>query len=95
MLQHIDRLSEDYWHLVLVALVMLLGWRVVARLGGRSTLREHFPRFVAYLDLLFLPSLFFVGGSLLRMANKVLGIPVIDPRRFCSPIWRLAGRWPA
>jgi small-conductance mechanosensitive channel/CRP-like cAMP-binding protein len=78
-MQLIDNLTESYWQLFLGILVLLLAWQIGKRLGGDRQLAEQFPRATASLDLLFLPLLVMVGGSLLIVANRAIGILGIEP----------------
>lgn len=79
MIQLVDNLAENSWHLFLLALVLLLAWRIGSRVIGGRPLAEHFPRLTASADLLLLPLLFIVAGTLLRTAARRLGVEEIDP----------------
>lgn len=78
MTQLIDDLATNNWELFLLTLALLLIWRVGTRVVGERSLAYHFPRFTAIADILLLPLLFVVAGSLLRVLSQGFGIPEID-----------------
>ena len=79
MIQLVDNLADNWWHLFVVALVLLLAWRIGSRVIGGRPLSEHFPRLTATADLLLLPLLFIVAGTLVRTVARRLGVEEIDP----------------
>jgi small-conductance mechanosensitive channel/CRP-like cAMP-binding protein len=77
-MRFIDNLTENYWHLFLGVLVLLLAWHIGKRLGGERRLAEQLPRTTAALDLFFLPLAVVVAGSLLIALNRGIGVPGIE-----------------
>jgi small-conductance mechanosensitive channel/CRP-like cAMP-binding protein len=78
MTRLIDDLTQHHWHLFVGVLVLFLLWRVATRVVGERPLFAHFPRTVAVLDLLMLPLLVVVAGSLLRVALRAVGLTAAD-----------------
>jgi small-conductance mechanosensitive channel len=75
----LTELTRSYWHLMLAASMLYLFWRLGTRLVGQRPLADHFPRVTAALDVLILPLVFLLLGSLATFANGVVGIPGLDP----------------
>jgi small-conductance mechanosensitive channel len=73
----LDKLT-NYWHLLLAALVLFALWRVGTKVVGERPLADHFPRLTAALDVLLLPVLALVAGSLARFANHLAGAAELD-----------------
>ncbi|ESQ12014.1 MAG: mechanosensitive ion channel [Thiohalocapsa sp. PB-PSB1] len=98
MPQFIDSLAWDYWHLLLAALMVYMAWHIGAHVVGERPLMNHFPRTAALLNVLMLPLSVIVAGSLLRVANRKLGIPELDEElsaltllcTYLSTAWALA-----
>jgi small-conductance mechanosensitive channel len=94
----LDKLTDNYWHLLLAGLVLFTLWRIGAHVVGERPLADHFPRLTAALDVLVLPVLVVVAGSLARLANKVVGVAGLDPvlrelmlqAAFLTAAWALA-----
>ncbi len=78
LLRAVDALSTSYWHLLLAALVLVVLWRIGCRVVGERPLFEHFPRATAALDIVVLPFSWMVAGGLLRVANRLVGLPALD-----------------
>jgi small-conductance mechanosensitive channel/CRP-like cAMP-binding protein len=78
MIQLIDELTQNNWYLVAGLLVLLLLWQVSQRKLGERPLNKQFPRLIAGVDLLALPFLFIIGGSLVRVINRIFGFVEID-----------------
>lgn len=74
----LDKLT-DYWHLLLAALVLFALWRIGTKVVGERPLADHFPRLTAAFDVLLLPVLALVAGSLARFANHLVGAVELDP----------------
>ena len=79
LLRFMDELSSNYWHLLLAALALFVLWRIGTRVGGERPLFDHFPRVTAALDVLVLPFSWLIAGALLRVANRAVGLPALDP----------------
>ncbi len=78
MPQFIDELTRNYWYVLLGALLLFGGWRVRAHVVDEHPLSDRFPRTSAVLDLLALPFLVIIAGSLLRAINRQVGIEQVD-----------------
>jgi small-conductance mechanosensitive channel len=78
VLRLMDELSSSYWQLLLVALALFVLWRVGTRVVGERPLFDHFPRTTAAIDVIVLPFSWIVGGALLRLANRAVGLPALD-----------------
>ena len=78
MLQLIDELTQSYWHLLLGALVLFVGWRIGSSVIGERPLMDHFPRMTAALDVVVLPLLVTIAGGLLRVGSRNLGLGQFD-----------------
>jgi len=78
LLKLIDGWTQDYWALLLGALVLFIGWRIGTRVIGERPLMDHFPRITAALDILILPLLAIIAGGLLRFANRNFGTELLD-----------------
>jgi small-conductance mechanosensitive channel len=78
LLRFMDELTSSNWQLLLAALVLFSLWRVGTRVVGERPLFDHFPRITAMLDVVVLPFSWIVGGALLRVANRAIGLPVLD-----------------
>ena len=78
MPQLINDLTQDYWQLLLGALVLFVGWRIGTQVIGERPLMDHFPRATAALDVLVLPFVVIVAGGLLRVANRNFGSGLFD-----------------
>jgi small-conductance mechanosensitive channel len=78
MSQLIDDLTQDYWPLLLGALLLFIGWRIGTHVIGERPLMEHFPRVTAALDVLVLPVQVVIAGGLLRVANRNFGNLLFD-----------------
>ncbi|MCG6941992.1 MAG: mechanosensitive ion channel family protein [Thiohalocapsa sp.] len=78
LLRFMDKLTSNYWQLLLAALALFLLWRIGTRVVGERPLFDHFPRITAALDVVVLPFGWIIGGSLLRAANRTIGLPPLD-----------------
>ena len=78
LLRFMDGLTSSYWQLLLAALALFVLWRVGTRVVGERPLFDHFPRITAVLDLVALPFSWVVAGSLVRVANRAIGLPGLD-----------------
>jgi small-conductance mechanosensitive channel len=78
MVQLIDNLTGNYWHLLLTLLGLVLLWQIGTRVWGERPLADQLPRLTAALDVVLLPLWVSLGGSLLRVANKTLGLDELD-----------------
>jgi small-conductance mechanosensitive channel/CRP-like cAMP-binding protein len=79
LLRLMDELSSSYWHLLLAALALVVLWRIGTRVVGERPLFDHFPRITAALDVLVLPISWLLAGALVRVANRAVGLPALDP----------------
>jgi small-conductance mechanosensitive channel len=79
MIRFLNDLADNHWHLLLLALLLFLAWRVGMRVVGERPLSDHFPRLAAAADLALLPLMVVVAGTLLRLLNRAIGAPEIDP----------------
>ncbi|WP_242475351.1 mechanosensitive ion channel family protein [Thiohalocapsa halophila] len=78
VLRAMDELTASYWQLLLAALGLFVLWRIGCRVVGERPLFDHFPRITAALDVVVLPFSWVVAGALLRVANRVVGLPALD-----------------
>jgi len=78
LLRFMDELTSSYWQLLLAALALFVLWRIGTRVVGERPLFDHFPRITAALDIAVLPFSWIIGGSLLRVANRAVGLPELD-----------------
>ncbi|KAA6184018.1 mechanosensitive ion channel [Thiohalocapsa marina] len=74
----IDGFVASHWHLLLGALVAFVLWQVAVRLLGDPPMSERFPRALAALDVLLLPSACLIAGGLLRLAGAGLAAPSFE-----------------
>lgn len=75
---------QDNWQLFLGALLAFVAWRSSMRLLHEKPLTRRLPALVALVDLLILPGLFIVSGTLLRLAMTGLGLSEMQ-----EPIYKL------
>jgi small-conductance mechanosensitive channel/CRP-like cAMP-binding protein len=78
VIQLIDNLTGNYWHLLLTLLASVLLWHIGTRVVGEHPLAQQLPRVTAALDVLMLPIWVSLGGSLLRVGNKAFGVDELD-----------------
>lgn len=78
MTELIDDLAGNYWHLFLAALLLFVGWRIGTRMVGERPLFSWFPRLTAALDVVVIPSLVIIAGSLARVASRATGLTALE-----------------
>jgi small-conductance mechanosensitive channel len=78
LLRFMDELTSSYWQLLLATLALFVLWRIGTRVVGERPLFDHFPRMTAAIDVLVLPFSWIIAGSLLRVANRAVGLPALD-----------------
>jgi small-conductance mechanosensitive channel len=78
VVQLIDNLTGNYWHLLLALLGLVLLWQIGTRMSGAHPLAQQLPRLTAALDVVALPLWFSLGGSLLRVGNRAFGLDALD-----------------
>lgn len=65
-------------HLFLSGLLIWIIWRIGSRIIDERPLRDHFPVAAGVLDVIILPIVVIVTGSLARVANRAIGDPGLD-----------------
>ncbi|KXX65155.1 mechanosensitive ion channel family protein [Marichromatium gracile] len=90
-----DSLAQDNWHLFLGVLLAFLVIRFVTWRIDNRPVASRFPALVALLDLLVLPGMVIVAGTLLRLGAAVLEVPDVDAgiRSLTLLVAHLAAGW--
>jgi len=78
MIALIDDLTRNYWLMLSCALVLVVLWRIGTRVVGERPLFSWFPRLTAALDVLVIPLLVVIAGSLLRIAAHAVGLGALE-----------------
>lgn len=68
----IDRLTDSYWHLLTMLLVLVLLWRLGTFVIGKRPLADYFPLLTALFDVVAIPFWVVAAGGLLRFAARQL-----------------------
>jgi small-conductance mechanosensitive channel len=74
----IDDLTRSYWFLFVGLLVLFGLWRIGTHIVGERPLFSWFPRLTAALDVLLIPFLVIIAGSLLRIASRAVGFAALE-----------------